>query len=216
MTKSSDHVLAKENCGRIFSGVSTINIPKNIKVSVNKPRWRIMVDKRTGLKFSYLSQTNNLIIDPTCVQFSKLMHGVYPVRFMRCYNAGDHFKLEQVGNGKYWKIDIKFEYTGAGTPQKNHLAELVLAIIGERGISLMHHANVTTNIMYWVYKEAYSTVTILGGLTVININGKEATRYEHFCGINPAFATKLRSWGAAVVVNTRICSTPKIADRCTV
>ena len=54
---------------------------------------------------------------------------------------------------------------------------------------------------------------MLGGLIVIDIYRKQATRYEHFCGINSVFATKLRSWGEAGVVNTRIWSTPKISDR---
>ena len=53
MTKSSDHVKAKENCGRISLGIFTINSLKEIKVSVNKPHCNIMVYKSTILKVSY-------------------------------------------------------------------------------------------------------------------------------------------------------------------
>ena len=53
-------------------------------------------------------------------------------------------------------------------------------------------------------------------MTVIDIDGKQATRYENFCGSNPVFAKKLRSWGEAGVVKTRSWFTPKIADRATV
>ena len=91
MIKSSEHVPDKDNYGRIFFDISTIKIPKKIKVSVTKPHWRIMVDKRTGLKFSYLFQANNYMIEPTCVQLSKCRHGVQPVRLTRCKNAGDNF-----------------------------------------------------------------------------------------------------------------------------
>ena len=51
VTKSSDHVTAKENYGRIFLDVSTIKSLKEIKVSVTKPYWMIMVDERIGLNF---------------------------------------------------------------------------------------------------------------------------------------------------------------------
>ena len=44
VTKSSDHVPVKENYGKILLDISTIKIPKEIKVSVTKLRWRIMVD----------------------------------------------------------------------------------------------------------------------------------------------------------------------------
>ena len=40
--------------------------------------------------------------------------------------------------------------------------------------------------------------------------------YEHFCGSNPAFATKLRSWGEAGVVKTRSWPTPKSTEIVTV
>ena len=52
---------------------------------------------------------------------------------VRCDNSGEDFKLEQVANGKDWEMGINFEYTSAGTPQRNHLAELGLTVIGARG-----------------------------------------------------------------------------------
>ena len=37
VTKSRYHVPATDSCGMIFLDISTINIPKEIKFSVNKP-----------------------------------------------------------------------------------------------------------------------------------------------------------------------------------
>ena len=54
------------------------------------------------------------------------------------------------------------------------------------------------------------------GLTVIGIDGKNATSSEHFCGNNSAFAKTFRSWGELEVVHKRRCSNPKISDRGTV
>ena len=81
---------------------------------------------------------------------------------------------------------------------------------------MIHHYNVPTNIRYRVYKEAHRNATMINGLIVIDIFGNQATRYEHSCRRNLFFATKIRIWGEAGVVNTRIWSTPKISDRATV
>ena len=120
-------------------------------------------------------------------QSRKRRQGGQPVRLVSYNNVGDNFKLEQVENGKYWKMDINFEYTGVETPQKNHLEELVSTMLGARGRTLIYQTNVTTNIMYRVYKDAYRTATIIDGLTVIDIYGKQATRYEKCFGSNPEF-----------------------------
>ena len=50
-------------------------------------------------------------------------------------------------------MEINFEYTGAGNPQRKHLAKLVFNMIGARVRALMHHINATTNIRYRVSKE---------------------------------------------------------------
>ena len=109
MTKSSENVSAKENFGIIFLYISTIKIPEEIRVSITKPRWRIVVDERKGINFSDLLHGINVIIELTFVQFRKWKRGVQSVRFVRRDNSGDNFKLEQVKNGKHWKIDINFE-----------------------------------------------------------------------------------------------------------
>ena len=89
-------------------------------------------------------------------------------------------------------------------------------MIGARGIALMNHSNVPTNISQSVYKESHRTATMINVLIVIDIYGKQATRYDHFCGRHLLFAKQIRSWGEAGVVKTRIWSTPKISERGTV
>ena len=50
-------------------------------------------------------------------------------------------------------------------------------------------------------------------MRVIDIDGKQETRYEHFFGSNLSLATKLRSWGESGVTKIRIWSTTKIYYR---
>ena len=78
---------------------------------------------------------------------------------------------------------------------------------------MIHHSNVPTNIRYRVYREAYSTATMLYGLKFFEIDRKQATKYNQFCVSNSVFATKIRGWGEAGVMNTRSWYTPKISDR---
>jgi hypothetical protein len=41
-----------------------------------------------------------------------------------------------------WKLDIKFEYTGQDTPQRNSLAKVAFHTIASRGRPIMNAANV--------------------------------------------------------------------------
>ena len=129
VTKSRDHVPADNDYGRILLDISTIMIPKEVKMSVTKPHWRIMVDERTGLKLSGLFQANNGIIEPTCVKFSKSRQGGQPVRLVVFDNYGGNLNSEQLENGKDWKMDINVYYKGLGTQHMNHLAELAFTML---------------------------------------------------------------------------------------
>ena len=53
---------------------------------------------------------------------------------------------------------------------------------------MMHHANLPMEMHNRLFGEIFTTVTLLDGLPVIELNGKSASRYEHFFGENPRFA----------------------------
>ena len=212
--KNSDHVPATTSNERIFLDISTIMKPKSEKkVMITKKNWRLMVDEHSGLKFSDFFETKDGMIVPTCEKFEKWRQNGHPVKFVRCDNAGENLKLESVARGKDWKLNLSFEYTGKETPQRNHLAEVGFSTLGGRGRAMMRNANVPLKIRYKVCKEALMTATRLDGLTVVSRGGKLATRYEHWMGAIPKFASKLRTWGEAGVVKIRNKGTPKIADR---
>ena len=44
----------------------------------------------------------------------------------------------------------------------------------------VHHANLPIEMQYWMFGEIFTTVTLLDGLTVIDLNGKCMTCYNHF------------------------------------
>ena len=47
-----EHILSKENNERIFLDLSTVKAPKDLKMTVTKPNWKILADERTQLIFS--------------------------------------------------------------------------------------------------------------------------------------------------------------------
>jgi hypothetical protein len=110
-------------------------------------------------------------------------------------------------------MNIDFEFTARNTPQQNSLAEVSLATIANRGRSLMSAANVPELIRNRVYSEAFKTATLLDGLVPIELDGKEASRYEHWCGKVPGFAEYLRTWGEAGTVTIKDKMMPKVRDR---
>ena len=64
-----------------------------------------------------------------------------------------------------------------------------------------------------VFNECLNTVTQVDGLIVRKVNGKTATRYEHWCSTLPKFARHLREWGEAGVVTVRDIKTNKLTNK---
>jgi len=211
--KDSEHHPATENGERVFLDIATVKKPQGTNLRVTKPNWRIIVDERTGLKFSDFYATKNGMVEPTCEQFNRWKQANKPVKHVRCDNAGENKLLQQRCNSKDWKLDIDFEYTARNTPQQNHLAELGFAVIANRGRAMMHRANIPLRQRYKLYPEAFKTATLLDGLGVIDIDGVNETRYVHFSEKNPKFSKHLRTWGEAGTVTLKSKATPKIADR---
>ena len=211
--KVSEHIPHKESNGRIYLDISTVKKPKNIEVNVTKRNWCIMVDEKTGLKSSLFTETKDGMVDKACKRFNMWKQDGKEVKIVRCDDAGENKKLEETANGKEWQLNIKFEYTGRSTPQRNHLAELAFATLSKKGVALMVRAHVPIKTRYTVWREAFQTVTDLDGLQAISINGLNQTRYQHFDGKLPAFVNYLRTWGEAGTVKIKSKTTPKLADK---
>jgi hypothetical protein len=100
-------------------------------------------------------------------------------------------------------LNLKFEYAGTDTPQRNHLAEVAFHTIANRGRAMMNHASVPRKYRFILWSEAFKTETDLDGQVVIKINNKEDTWYLHWNGDNPEFYKKHRVWGEAGAVKVK-------------
>jgi hypothetical protein len=109
------------------------------------------------------------MVEESCKLFCKWKQG-------RCDNAGKQNLAEKSKWG--W---LETEHTPRDTPQHNHLAELALASIANKGGALMSAANVPATIRYKVWVKVFQHATDMDGLIVSTIDGITATRYEHWC-----------------------------------
>jgi Reverse transcriptase (RNA-dependent DNA polymerase) len=209
--KVSQREKSKTPGERIFTDIASVRPKEDTQLS--KPFWCIKVDERTQIKFSSFHKHKDEMVESSCELFDKWKQGGNPVKFIRCDNAGENQTLQHRANGVEWKLNIEFEYTPRDTPQHNHLAELGLASLANKGRSMMRAANVPINVRYKVWVKAFQHATDLDGLNVITLDEKVATRYEHWCGRLSKWVNHLRIWGEAGTVKMKTDTTPKIADR---
>ena len=137
-----NHIPSKISNERMHLDIATIKAPEHMKINVSKPHWRILVDEKVQMKISDFYATKNGMIEPTCEKFQKWNDADMPVRIVRMDGSGENMKLKQRSESSDWKLGIEYEITARNTPQQNHLAEIALTVIANRGRALMHNANV--------------------------------------------------------------------------
>ena len=126
---------------------------------------------------------------------------------IRCDNAGENLTLEKRLNSHDWKYGtIEFEYTAKGTPQQNSVVEKKFDTLYCRERAMMIAANVSLKMRYILFREAFETAAKLDGLTIIDIDGKKATRYIHWGNEIPKLVKRLRVWDESGVVKTKTVS----------
>ena len=213
-SKPMDNISIPKKAGEeIGIDLSTIKAPKDSEILVSKPNWRMIADKRTGIKFSGFYETKNGMVEPTCQLIDKWKQEGNEVKKIRCDNGGENIGLKSELSGSKWKLNPDFEFTARDTPQQNSRVEVGIYTIARRGIAMMINANVPKELRYKLWREAYTAATLLDSLVIIELDEKKATRIEHWGKPIPAFAYALRTWGEAGVVKTKSKRTAKLDDR---
>ena len=77
----------------------------------------------------------------------------------------------------------------------------------------MTAANVPLKMKYKLFRELFMCAMQLDQLTIIEIDGVEKTRIEHWGADLPKFTKDLRTWGESGVVTVKTIATPKVCDR---
>jgi hypothetical protein len=129
----SNHVLATGIDQRIFLDIATVKETKSGPPDT-KPNWRLMVDKRTTLKFSNFLQRKDGMVEPTCDQFDEWKVNGMPVKYVQLNGAGENKKLKVRSDLSDLKLNLWYEITTArNTLQQNDLVELGFAALANPG-----------------------------------------------------------------------------------
>ena len=166
---------------RAYLDLSTVKKNEKYPTPTN-PNWRlIVVGLKLQLKFSHFYKTKNAMVEPTCEMLHCWMQSGKIISKLRMDNVGENKKLASRVQSVAWKIPIEIEYTTRDTPQQNSPVEVAFCALTHNARTTMHHVNLPMEMQYQLlFGEIFTTVTLLDGLTVIELNGKSASRCEHF------------------------------------
>ena len=76
--------------------------------------------------------------EPVCEQLCKWKQKGLGIDVIRLDNAGENKALQLRTDSEDWKLGIDCEFAARDAPQQNHLAEIAIANIDNKGRALMH------------------------------------------------------------------------------
>ena len=204
--------IPSEDSGKVNLDIITIKTPKGVKVTVTRPQWMMITDQRNQMKFSNFYPKKSNMVEHTCELFKRWKQKGYPMRTVRCDNAGENIALEQRSSSAIRQLNIDFECTALDTPQENSYVEVGFVTIMKRGNAMMIAANLPLEKRYVFSREAMQMATLLDGLVNTIVEGISRTRLEYWGGSLPRWVGYLRTWGEAGVVKLKTKTTAKLVQ----
>ena len=152
------------------------------------------------------------MVEPTC----ELMHqwgqvGIV-IKKLRMENAGENTALEKRLKSESWKNPVEVEYTAQDTSQQNSMAEVAFYALANKARAAMHQANLPMEMRFRLFGEIFTTITLLDGLTIIEVDGLKQSWYKHIFKKKPKFVKYLCTIGKAGTVKIPSDTTPKLQD----
>ena len=200
---------------RIYADLTTVKKAEG-KEALYPHMW-LLVDEYSGTKFVKCFKTKIGMVEPTCQLFSQWRERGKPVKYLRMDNGGENQKLEARLKSADWKLHPVIEYTTRDTPQHNHLAEVAIATIVQKGRTMMIEAKLPDEMKYLLQHKAMETAAKLDGMVIVTIDGQSKSRFEHWSsGQLPKFSAHVRNWGEAGIVKIASDMSSKLQERGTI
>ena len=171
--------------------------------------WLLVLDEATGYIFSFFlrrkKDTAQTIIRLVKHLRSKGKH----VKKIRCDNAGENKKTEELCLEH--NLGIDFEYTAPNTPQQNGRVERRFATLYGRVRSMLNSAHLNESLRCGLWAECAQTATYLDNLDCENMG--EQPRYKLFNGTDDKRFSYLRKFGEMAIVTTGNLIRNKLENR---
>ena len=203
----------EKNWYRAYLDISTVKKADNMTEPPNPNRQIIVLGTNVQLKFSHFFKSKNKMIEPTC----ELMHqwgqvGIL-IKKIRMNNDGEKIALEKRVKSESWKNPVEIEYTARDTPQQNSLAEVAFYALANKAQVSMHHVNLPMEMQFRLLGENFTTIAMLDGLTIMDVDGLKQSWYKYVFKKKPKFVKYLCTIGEAGTVKITTDATPKLQDR---
>jgi hypothetical protein len=164
--RNEEHVVAGPNEHRIFVDISSVKHGPEKKSLVSKPYWMLIVIEFVNFKLSEFLKHKSDLPEAACKIVHKLQTEGVNVKYVRLDNAGENLAFARMANSKEWNLRLVFEFTGAGTPQRNYLVEVGFSTLWGRLRALFDAALVPEDEKYKLVREGVHHLTFLDGLIV--------------------------------------------------
>ena len=199
------HTATKDN-DRVWLDQATLRKQDHTTLGTIVYVWCLMVFEWSGLIVSRIFRQKNDMIQPVCAYLHRMKQQGNMPKTIRMDNAGENVKLQQVAEGRDWKLGLHYEFTAPHTPQQNALAEVAFPTIMNRANAMCEAGNVPEEFMHLLKPKAIMMATELDGLQPVRREGILATKYIHQDGKNPAWAHQLRTpfEAGTVTIHTKI------------
>ena len=152
------------------------------------------------------------MVKPTCEIMHRWGQAGIVIKKLRMDNAGENIALEKRLKSESWKNLVDMEYTAQDNLQQNSLAEVAFYALASKAQAAMHHANLPMEMCFQLFGEIFTTITMLDGLTIIEVDGHRKSQYEHVFTKKPKFVKYLCKIGEAGTVKITNDTTPKLQD----
>ncbi len=166
-------------------------------VALCKTVWHMGVDQYTGFKASSFYSRKHEYLEPLCQTLLEWEQRGLGIKYVQHDDASENKAFIKLAK---WHLCLVPEFMGAITPQCNQLVKLGFTSVSAKARSMLSRANLPLHMRYMLCHEALSTVMHLSNLQVVERNGNLLTRYEHFFGEAPRYATMLWKFGEAGTV----------------
>jgi hypothetical protein len=151
--------------------------------------------------------------ETACNIVQKLQNAGVIIKYVRLDNAGENGVFVQLANSKDWNLQLTFEFTGAGTPQRNYLVEIGFSALWGRLCAMLDAAFVSEEEKYLLVREGIHHLTFLDGLIVYEHDGLIKTKHGWIFGTDPKINFPLRVWGEEGIVKISGNVTSKLEMR---
>ena len=138
----------------------------------------LIVDDFTNMSWSYFLRSKSDVVN-VIIQFLKnAIVKTIKVNKIICDNAGENFPLQKECEKEM--MDIKFEFTGPGSPQYNGRVERKLATLYGKVRTILNEAQLPSNIRQGLWAKACNYVTDIENILVTP--NKKQSSYEKIYG----------------------------------